>query len=190
MLNARETPRSLPALPPGGGGATLMGLFCKTWLVALLLVRHGHALPRKEWGGEDSQRPLSAEGLREAEGLVSTAGRFPRPQRVLSSPYRRCVQTVAPLAARYHLAVEPTEDLAEGQSEKAVKLVRSLVGQDVVVCTHGDIVAEVLVSIADEDRVDLGPNPRQAKGSAWALKGRDGVFNSAQYFPPAVAEAV
>ncbi|MGC8626512.1 MAG: SixA phosphatase family protein [Acidimicrobiales bacterium] len=158
--------------------------------MALLLVRHAHAWPRKEWPGEERLRPLSPNGLREAEGLVSIAGSFPAPLRVLSSPYERCVQTVAPLAARYGLLVETADELAEGHSDKAVKLVRSLAGQDVVVCTHGDVIAEVLVSIADEDRVDLGPNPRQAKGSAWALQGRNGRFKSAKYFPPVAAEAV
>ncbi len=158
--------------------------------MALLLVRHAHAWPRKEWTGEDRLRPLSANGRREAEGLIYIAGRFKPLSRVLSSPYRRCIETVEPLAARYGLAVEPADDLVEGESQKAVQLVRSLVGQDAVLCTHGDIVAEILVSLADEDRVDLGPSPRQAKGSVWALQAKNGLFKSAEYFPPAVAEAV
>jgi phosphohistidine phosphatase SixA len=158
--------------------------------VALLLVRHAHAWPRKEWSGEDRLRPLSASGRREAQGLVSIAGRFKPPSRVLSSPYRRCLETVEPVAARYGLSVELTDDLVEGESLKAVQLVRSLIGEDAVLCTHGDIVAEILVSLADEDRLDLGPSPRQAKGSAWALRAKDGLFKSAEYFPPVVAEAV
>jgi hypothetical protein len=38
--------------------------------------------------------------------------------------------------------------------------------------------------------LDLGPNPRQAKGSVWALNAEDGIFTSAQYFPPVVVESV
>jgi 8-oxo-dGTP diphosphatase len=109
---------------------------------------------------------------------------------VLSSPYQRCLQTVGPVAARYNVPVEQVDELAEGQSSAAVKLVRSLAGQGVVVCTHGDVVAEILVALADEDRLDLGTNPRQAKGSAWVLEGRDGSFASAKYFPPIIIEAV
>ena len=63
-------------------------------------------------------------------------------------------------------------------------MVRSLAGTDVAVCTHGDVIAEILVTLADEDRVDLGPNPRQAKGSMWVLEGRDGAFSSAKLLPP------
>ena len=68
--------------------------------VPLLLVRHAHAHARKEWSGDDRLRPLSANGLRQAEGLIAVFGNFARPSRVLSSPYLRCMQTVEPLRRR------------------------------------------------------------------------------------------
>ena len=156
----------------------------------MLLVRHAQARARKEWSGDDRGRPLSAHGLRQADGLISIARGIARVSRVLSSPYVRCLQTVGPLAVTNDIELEPTDDLAEGQSYNAVRLIRELAGHDVVICTHGDVVAEILVTLADEDRVDLGPNPRQAKGSVWALEGRDGSFTSARYFPPVVVEPV
>jgi len=158
--------------------------------VPLLLVRHAHARPRKEWSGEDRLRPLSVHGERQAEGLVAIAGLFLPPTRTLSSPYLRCVQTMGPLGRANNLAVEASDDLAEGQSSSAVRLIRSLAGTNAVVCTHGDVIAEILVTLADEDRVDLGLTPRQAKGSVWALEGKDAFFTSARYFPPVVAEPV
>ena len=158
--------------------------------VALLLVRHAHALARKEWPGPDHKRPLSPQGFKEAEDLVGVVGQFAPVSRVLSSPYLRCAQTVTPLANARGLEVELSDDLAEGQRASAVKLVRSLAGADVAVCTHGDVVAEVLMALADEDRLDLGPNPRQAKGSVWCLEGADGSFSSARYFPPVTTETV
>ncbi len=155
-----------------------------------MLVRHAHANARKEWSGDDRLRPLSVHGRRQAARLIDVAGNFGRPTRVLSSPYLRCLQTMEPLAGVNHVAVEPSEDLSEGQSSAAVTLVRALAGDNVALCTHGDVIAEILVTLADEDRLDLGPNPRQAKGSIWVLKGQDGLFTSAQYFPPAVVESV
>ena len=109
--------------------------------------------------------------------------------RVLSSPSLRCLQTMGPVASAQHLSVEETDDLAEGQSSVAVRLVRAVAGQEVVVCTHGDVIAEILVALADEDRLDLGQNPRQAKGSVWALDGRKGSFTSAKYYAPVVVDA-
>lgn len=153
-------------------------------------MRHAHARPRREWSGEDRLRPLSLHGEKQAEGLIAVAGLFPPPSRALSSPYLRCLQTMEPLAQANGIAVEANEDLAEGQSLAAVSLIRSLAGTDAAICTHGDVIAEILVTLADEDRVDLGFTPRQAKGSVWALEGKDGFFTSARYFPPVVAEPV
>lgn len=132
---------------------------------------------------------MSPQGLRQAQGLISVTDKFPRPRRVISSPYLRCLQTVTPLAAHHRLEVEREDGIAEGQSAKAVQLVRDLAAaRTVVVCTHGDVIVEILVALADEDRVDLGPNPRQAKGSVWVLEGEDGRFTTARYFPPVTAD--
>jgi len=122
--------------------------------------------------------------------LAKIVRNFAPPVRALSSPYLRCVQTLAPLAKAVGLEVERCDELAEGESSSAVKLVRALAGSDVALCTHGDVIAEVLLALADEDRVDLGPNPRQAKGSVWALEGSAGSFSSAVYYPPGVEERV
>jgi hypothetical protein len=69
-------------------------------------------------------------------------------------------------------------------------LIRDLAMDNLAVCTHGDVIAEILLALADEDMLDLGPNPRQAKGSVWALSAEGGIFTSAQYFPPVVVESV
>ncbi len=158
--------------------------------VPLLLVRHAQAKARKEWSGDDRLRALTGHGLRQADGLVSVAADFAPVTRALSSPYLRCQQTLAPLAAQRGLDVELDDALAEGRRAEAVGLVRRLAGQDVAVCTHGDVIVEILVSLADEDHVDLGATPKQAKGSVWALEGADGRFWSANYRPPVVAERV
>jgi len=128
--------------------------------------------------------------MRQAEGLVALATSLVPAGPCISSPYLRCVQTLGPISRAAGVSTEESEDLAEGQSAAAVRLVRALAGSDAIVCTHGDVIAEVLVSLADEDRVELGPNPRQAKGSVWALQGARGAFTSARYFPPVAVETV
>jgi broad specificity phosphatase PhoE len=152
--------------------------------VAVLLIRHAHAGSRKEWSGDDAARPLSEHGERQAEGLVQVLDRWV-PARILSSPYRRCVQTVEPLAAKHSIGIEQIDALAEGSEADAIRLVRSLAGDaTVALCTHGDVIAEVLVALADEERVDLGPRPKQAKGSVWVLESNAKGFAKARYFPP------
>ena len=61
--------------------------------MALLLVRHAKAGNRFDWDGEDVDRPLSTAGRRQAAGLVDELAPY-SVKRVLSSPFRRCVETV------------------------------------------------------------------------------------------------
>lgn len=152
-------------------------------VVTLLLIRHAHAGSRRDWVGDDRVRPLSPKGRRQARSLVAQLDPW-APARVLSSPYQRCVETVNPLADELGLKVEEVDDLAEGAGRQAVELVRSLHDSHVALCTHGDVIPEILVALADEDRLDLGSAPRQAKGSTWVLGSRNGRFVKATYLPP------
>ncbi len=149
----------------------------------VLLIRHGHAGDRKDWPGEDRLRPLTPKGYRQAVALVRRVDRWP-PARILSSPYVRCVQTVQPLGDELGLKVEEVEELAEGAGPAAVALVRRFHDRSVALCTHGDIIPEVLIALAGEERLDLGPGPRQPKGSAWVLQAEDGRFVRATYVRP------
>jgi broad specificity phosphatase PhoE len=80
--------------------------------------------------------------------------------------------------------VEPVDDLAEGAGPAALALVRALADEKVALCTHGDVIPDVLVALADEDRLELGPSPHQAKGSVWILEASGGRFTKARYLPP------
>src|SRR5207245_4789289 len=59
----------------------------------LYLVRHCRA------AGQAPEAPLTAEGLAQAERLADVLAPL-APDRILSSPFRRAVQSVEPLAAR------------------------------------------------------------------------------------------
>jgi 8-oxo-dGTP diphosphatase len=111
--------------------------------VIVYLVRHARAGKRGEWEGDDRLRPLDERGVRQAQGLVEQlSGR--ELERILSSPYVRCVETVEPLAEVRRLPLEPEEAFAEGAgSEAALDLLRGA-GGGVVACVHGDLVEELL----------------------------------------------
>jgi len=108
--------------------------------MSLLLVRHASAGNRDEWTDHDHERPLDARGLEQAAQLPEVLSRFPI-ERILSSPAKRCVQTVEPIAAARGLTVEPREELSEErrQADDGAALVRSLAGQNVLVCGHGGL---------------------------------------------------
>jgi phosphohistidine phosphatase SixA len=105
----------------------------------LLLVRHASAGDRDEWEGDDRERPLDERGRRQAEDLPGRLRPF-RIEAILSSPARRCVETVEPLARARGLDIELRPELSEElQGTEGVALVRSLADQDVVVCGHGGL---------------------------------------------------
>jgi phosphohistidine phosphatase SixA len=105
----------------------------------LLLVRHAWAGDRDEWEGDDGDRPLDKRGRRQAKELVERLQPFPI-EAILSSPARRCVETVEPLARERGLEIELRSELGEErQAVEGVAIVRSLAGRDVVVCGHGGL---------------------------------------------------
>ncbi len=142
--------------------------------MAVLLVRHAEAGHRDTWDGPDELRPLAAEGDAQAQGLVAALAAFDVTG-ALSSPYIRCSQTVAPLAAARRLTVEPCENLAEGQGPAGLALARGLLGAPgyTVLCTHGDVVEEVL------DGLGVRREDYTRKGATWALN-----EGGAQELPP------
>ena len=133
--------------------------------MAVLLVRHAKAGDRERWEAPDHLRPVTTKGQGQAEGLVAALAGF-EIARILSSPYLRCTQTVDPLAAARGLPVKPSDDLAEGAGSAAIHLVRKLLSEqgDTVLCTHGDVVEEVL----DDLRVERPSWTK--KGATWVLE--------------------
>jgi phosphohistidine phosphatase SixA len=140
--------------------------------MTVLLVRHATAGHRQEGAEDDHLRPLDEQGCREAEGLVELLAPF-GVERVLTSPYIRCRQTVEPLAAALGLPVEDRHELAEGTSAgETLGLVSEVHGAVAVLCTHGDVVQELL-------------GEESPKGSTWVLDlGADSGLNRREYLPP------
>ena len=92
---------------------------------------------------------------------------------------------MTPLAEALQVKIEEDQALSEGAGLAALALVRNVAHEKIALCTHGDVIPEILVALADEDHLDLGPRPRQAKGSVWVLEAGRGRFVKAAYLPAA-----
>jgi broad specificity phosphatase PhoE len=153
----------------------------------MLLTRHGHAGTKEGWAGDDRLRPLDSRGRRQAAHLAAVAVSF-EPTRLISSPYLRCLQTMEPIGAKTDLVVEEEDALTPSAGERAVTLVRELSGSGpesrFVLCTHGEVIGEVLAVLASEDGVRLRRRPPGPKGCAWLLDFGHDTTPTAQYIPP------
>ena len=78
-------------------------------MTTLYLIRHAEADASVH---DDATRPLTEQGSRDAERLAEALGGI-RFDSLYSSPYKRTMDTITPLATRLGLAVETVYDLRE-----------------------------------------------------------------------------
>ncbi len=153
----------------------------------LVLVRHGHAGTKEGWDGDDRLRPLDARGRRQARHLVEVIVPL-EPARLLSSPYLRCLQTMELIAAKTGLDVIEEDALTPNDGPDALACIRQLAFTEpsgaIVVCTHGEVIGDVLVALAREDGVRLSRRPPGLKGCAWDLDVRKNKVIGARYISP------
>jgi 8-oxo-dGTP diphosphatase len=150
---------------------------------AILLVRHGPAGSRSDWEDDDKLRPLTQRGELQAVAIADAFRDRPI-ERILSSPYLRCRQTVEPLAKELGLKIEEREELAEGAGHRPARdLCRELIGTYSVLCSHGDVIPAVLDWMVRHGTSLKSPFDCK-KGSTWEIEVRAGEFHRARYLPP------
>ena len=101
----------------------------------VLVIRHATARPRDAWTRRDALRPLVASGRRQAMALAALL-RCWRPDPLLSSPWTRCLDTLAPYAAASGVRVRSKDGLSEtGHRRRPVKARKHL--RTLLESTHG-----------------------------------------------------
>ncbi|MEO8744684.1 MAG: phosphoglycerate mutase family protein [Candidatus Dormiibacterota bacterium] len=144
------------------------------------VVRHAKAGSRGHWTGDDRLRPLSKKGIEQAEKLVSIFEPFPITA-VFSSPFLRCVQTVEPLARAPRMSVKQSAALAEGHGlSGAMEFIGDSGLDHVVLCTHGDIVWELVEELVKRHVIKAGEGGFE-KGSTWVVEVEGGSFMRARF---------
>jgi 8-oxo-dGTP diphosphatase len=106
--------------------------------MSVLLLRHVWAGDSAEWEGDDRVRPIDERGMKQAEALVDALAGFTI-DRIVSSPYLRCIQSVEPLAEARGLEIELDEELGAHRLDDVPRVLERVEGENAVVCTHGDL---------------------------------------------------
>lgn len=157
--------------------------------VRVLVIRHGCAGDKRDWAGPDAERPLDPAGDRQAAALVAALTGRPV-SRIVSSPARRCVDTVVPLAQARGLRVEEGPGLERTASgAELIGLVVAPESADAVLCTHGELMSHALAVFREEGVPMTADRTDDAwlltKGSGWDLSVEDGRVTRLRHHHPA-----
>jgi 8-oxo-dGTP diphosphatase len=107
----------------------------------IILLRHAKATPRDEWKKGEATRPLLPVGLVQAAALATTLKAY-APKLVVTSSWKRCMDTVLPYLNKYKAKLLERSQLSElgakNGPKRTIKLVNKLVatGEGVVICSH------------------------------------------------------
>lgn len=149
----------------------------------LFVVRHAAAGSRRRWDDPDHLRPLTDKGRRQADALADRLA--PEGiERLISSPYVRCTQTLDPLGQRLGIPVEKHRALAEGGGADTMRLLGELSGANVALSSHGDVIPSAVHRLAETGATLSHPIYFCKKGSIWAVNVMGGTAVSAHYEPP------
>ena len=119
----------------------------------LIVLRHAKALPRAEWAGSDTARPLTTRGTKQAQSISGALQAF-GVSRIVSSPAVRCVTTAIPLATALGREIARADGLGQDQFEAGTADVRSVVGKRVrarkpaLLVSHRPVIPTILHEIA------------------------------------------
>ncbi|MPZ50009.1 MAG: hypothetical protein GEU75_12065 [Dehalococcoidia bacterium] len=157
---------------------------------------HMEPLDRKTWTGDQNQRGLNELGLRQAERICEELGNASF-DALYSSPARRSIQTIEPMAQRFGLQItklpglgdtnslqlpetwrSPSPELAQayagayytGRALSELDAIRAehLSGR-IGVCTHGDVMVAVAIYLAGLYGLDIPP-PTPTRGARYTLR--------------------
>ena len=127
----------------------------------LIVVRHAKAMPRDNWVGPDSARPLDERGRSQSRALIDLLGAY-GVRRLVSSSSTRCLRTLTPYARDPHLRIEGHDGLTEERAATApdavTKLMRQLVAEAVAsgapaaICGHRPVLPLMLEALGLADR--------------------------------------
>jgi 8-oxo-dGTP diphosphatase len=155
--------------------------------VPIYLVRHAKAGSRHDFDGDDRDRPLTNAGRKQAAVLATRLAAI-SPTLIVSSPYRRCIETVEPLAVAIDGEVQMHEALGEFATEQsrpgaALMTLLLSVPDRAVLCSHGDVIPAIINSFG-ADGMHIDGTPQWGKASVWLLQREAQRFVAAQAWPP------
>jgi len=138
----------------------------------LLFLRHASAGEKLESAALDHARPLDRQGRADAGRLPAILAGFVI-ERIVSSPHRRCVETVEPLAAARGVALELERGLGPEVPAREARALLAGLPDGTLVCTHREVFEHLFHGEAACE-----------KGGAWLVERRRSQLVPVEYVAP------
>ena len=138
----------------------------------MLLLRHASAGERLASPAEDRLRALDSAGRAEVRQLRYLLGRFAI-DRIVTSPYVRCVETVGPIARAWRLEIEECAELEPDAPLADILALLAELPDATLVCTHREVVERL-----------FGGEVSCEKAGCLQLERRRGSWAPVDYMPP------
>lgn len=120
---------------------------------ALIILRHAKATAREDWTGEEAKRPLLPEGKTQAKRLVPLLAAY-SPKRLVTSPWKRCHDTIEPYGKFSKKIVVERRHLTElgnkRRPKQTLSIVMDLLGdsRSALICSHRPALPSILDPLA------------------------------------------
>ena len=140
---------------------------------ALIMLRHGNALERAEWQGEDEDRPLQLVGQLQAKRMLSLYQVFGVDE-IHTSDAVRCLDTVSLMAKSLQITPTITNAVSEytykKNKEKAIDYAKELIKKkkQVILCSHNPVLPRMMEKLTKKIDFDY-PDNKLLPGEAWVL---------------------
>ena len=153
----------------------------------LVLLRHGKAIAREEWEGDDGDRPLAQLGQIQSMRMLAKFLPFAITE-IHTSDAVRCYETVAPMARSLKLDMIYWTELSEYAYEKdkkaAINVVNDIIESEAhaIVCGHNPVIPGIVAKFIGKKNfkeLDHGLMP----GEAFILHHRDGEVIAIDWMP-------
>lgn len=153
----------------------ILGIFFKTPFDAqtLIMLRHAKALNRKEWLGEDSDRPLEQLGSLQAMRMHSIYQVY-GVEKIITSDAIRCYDTVEPLARVLDVKLKVEKDVSEDSwkkdKDRAIDFAKDVIKEEMttIVCSHNPVLPRMMEKLTKKIDFDY-PDNKLEPGEAWVI---------------------
>lgn len=134
---------------------------------AIVVLRHGKAMPHEQWDGPDHTRPLLHRGLEQSRSVAGGIAAF-GPATLVTSTAARCVSTIAPTAELTGLEVKHSRIISQdAYASDAIRVRRQVAKRmarrtSVVLCSHGPVIPQIIGAVAELSGATVTPELRRS----------------------------